>query len=291
MEQNEIKRRFHKRGYAIEGAATRFGPGRSYHRANAVYGFDRPAATGRGGAGIGVLEEESQASPLVRFGGELIEAIDYRFYGVFKRTIDVVVSVCALAFFALILPILALAIKIDSPGPIFFTQERVGMNRRRRRSRFGNDDRRKVMQPGRPFKIIKLRTMRTDAEKEGPKWAEKNDPRITRVGAILRKTRLDEIPQVINVLRGEMSVIGPRPERLHFVRQFEREIPEYHERLRILPGITGLAQILNGYDESSESVRRKVELDRIYIERSGILADLMILLGTVRVILKGEGAH
>jgi lipopolysaccharide/colanic/teichoic acid biosynthesis glycosyltransferase len=147
------------------------------------------------------------------------------------------------------------------------------------------------VQPGRPIDIIKLRSMRIDAEANGPQWAKKNDSRVTRVGNFLRKTRLDEVPQFINVLRGEMSLIGPRPERLCFVHQFEQEIPNYSDRLQIRPGITGLAQVVNGYDLDAHSVRRKVQLDRMYIRRRGVRQDLGILALTVRVVLKGEGAY
>lgn len=208
-----------------------------------------------------------------------------------KRGFDVAVSLLALGAFALVLPLLALIIKLDSPGPVFFSQERVGINRRRSRSLYEGQDRRKVLQPGRPFKVIKLRTMGVQAEAGGPQWATKNDVRITRVGRFLRKTRLDEVPQFLNVLRGEMSLVGPRPERLVFVRQLEKEIPFYRDRLLMLPGITGLAQVINGYDDGIESVRRKIELDRQYIHSAGFLTEFKILLATVSVVLKGEGAR
>lgn len=212
------------------------------------------------------------------------------FLGV-KRGFDIAVSVAALAAFGLVLPLLALIIKLDSPGSVFFSQERVGINRRRARTAHAGEDRRKVLQPGRPFKVIKLRTMGVHAEAGGPQWATKNDVRITRVGRFLRKTRLDEVPQFLNVLRGEMSLVGPRPERLVFVRQLEKEIPFYRDRLLMLPGITGLAQVINGYDDGIESVRRKIELDRQYIHSAGFLTEFKILLATVSVVLKGEGAR
>jgi lipopolysaccharide/colanic/teichoic acid biosynthesis glycosyltransferase len=132
--------------------------------------------------------------------------------------------------------------------------------------------------------------MRTDAEKNGPQWAARNDSRVTKVGRFLRKTRLDEVPQFVNVLRGEMSLIGPRPERLCFIRQLEKEIPNYWERLLVQPGITGLAQVLNGYDTSTNSARRKVRLDRVYIRKSGAKTDLRILLSTIKVVITGDGA-
>jgi lipopolysaccharide/colanic/teichoic acid biosynthesis glycosyltransferase len=189
------------------------------------------------------------------------------------------------------LPVLALIIKLDSPGPVFYSQERVGLNRRRIRNEFDGTERRKLLQPGRPFKVLKLRTMGANAESKGAQWAQKNDVRVTRVGRFLRRSRLDEVPQFINVLKGEMSLIGPRPERLVFVRQLEKKIPHYHDRLLVLPGITGLAQVINGYDDGIESVRRKVELDRQYIKAAGFKQDGKILLSTVGVVLKGDGAR
>jgi len=212
------------------------------------------------------------------------------FLGV-KRAADVVIALLGLGAFAAVLPLLALIIKLDSPGSVFFAQERVGINRRRSRLAHGGGDRRKVLQPGRPFRVFKLRTMGVQAEAGGPQWATKNDVRVTRVGKFLRKTRLDEVPQFLNVLRGEMSLVGPRPERLVFVRQLEKEIPFYRDRLLMLPGITGLAQVINGYDDGIESVRRKIELDRQYIHAAGFVQEFKILLATVSVVLKGEGAR
>ncbi|MCP4571272.1 MAG: sugar transferase [bacterium] len=214
-----------------------------------------------------------------------------RWYLAWKRFCDIIVAAGALVVFGLFLPLLALIIKLDSPGPVFYSQGRVGYNRRRRTRERGNSERRKVLQPGRPFKVHKLRTMCTDAEAGGPQWAAKNDSRVTRVGRFLRKTRIDEIPQFYNVLRGEMSLIGPRPERLVFVHQLEKEIPNYRDRLLVPPGITGLAQVINGYDDGLESVRRKVALDRTYIRRAGLRQDGRILFSTVGVVLKGEGAR
>jgi lipopolysaccharide/colanic/teichoic acid biosynthesis glycosyltransferase len=214
------------------------------------------------------------------------------FYLKLRRAADIVVSLLALLVFGLMLPFIMVAIKLDSPGPVFYRQERIGINRRRRREGgLSGRDERKVLRPGRPFKILKLRTMRVDAEDGGPRWASVHDDRITRVGRFLRKTRLDEVPQFWNVLKGQMSLIGPRPERLCFIRQLEKEIPNYRERLLVLPGITGLAQVINGYDTDAASVRRKVELDRNYIRHCGPLTDARILLSTVKVVIKGEGAH
>jgi len=157
----------------------------------------------------------------------------------FKRILDVGIAVLGLSAFGLLLPIVALIIKIDSSGPVFYSQDRVGINRRQRHGSFQGDDRRVVLQPGKPFQVHKLRSMGVNAEAGGPQWAAKNDVRVTRVGRILRKSRLDEVPQFWNVLKGEMSLIGPRPERLVFVRQLEKDVPHYRERLLVLPGITG----------------------------------------------------
>ncbi len=213
------------------------------------------------------------------------------FYLGIKRIFDIMFSLVALVIFGLMLPLLTLIIKLDSPGPVFYSQDRVGLNRRRPRYAFPGEDRRKVLQPGRPFKVFKLRTMGTNAEAGGPQLAKVNDVRITRVGKFLRRSRLDEVPQFLNVLRGEMSLIGPRPERMVFVRQWENDIPNYLDRLLVLPGITGLAQVINGYDDGVNSVRRKVELDREYIKKAGFRQDGSILLSTVSVVLKGDGAR
>jgi len=224
---------------------------------------------------------------------DILASVDQSYISRTKRMIDIAISVIALGLFGLLLPWIALGIKIDSPGPIFFRQSRIGLDRRRfRRSDCQSDgERRNIVYPGRPFDIIKLRTMRTDAEKNGPQWAIKNDTRITPFGNFLRKSRLDEFPQFLNVLQGDMSVIGPRPERLIFIRQLESDVPCYLDRLAVLPGITGLAQIVNGYDTDLESVRRKVALDRKYIRGLGWKSDLRIFLMTFRVLFSGDGAH
>lgn len=214
-----------------------------------------------------------------------------RIFVISKRVFDIAASLLGLVAFAVLFPFLAVAIKLDSPGSVFYSQDRVGINRRRRRVRADQQDRRKVLQPGRPFRIYKLRTMRNDAEASGPQWARQGDARITRVGRFLRKTRLDELPQLWNILKGDMSLIGPRPERLCFIHKLEKEVPFYHDRLLVKPGLTGLAQVRNGYDDSVESVCRKVEFDRQYIRRGGPLTEMGILLETVRVVIKGEGAR
>ncbi len=266
---------------------------------------DQPDLTGRSGGAATVMMPQINAAKLQ---GQALDSLTARietaagkgldlkrlhgsFYLGVKRVFDIVVSILAMAIFGLMLPVLMLIIKLDSPGPTFYSQDRVGLNRRRQRHEFSGNDRRKVLQPGMPFRVIKLRTMGTNAESGGPQWAKVNDVRVTRVGKFLRRSRLDEVPQFLNVLRGEMSIIGPRPERMVFVRQLEKEIPNYRDRLLVLPGITGLAQVINGYDDSIESVRRKVELDRTYIHKAGFRQDGSILVSTVSVVLKGEGAR
>ena len=180
----------------------------------------------------------------------------------------------ALAMLVLASPVMllcAVLIKLTSRGPVFYTQERVGEH-------------------GRPFRIIKLRTMRRDAESQtGPIWAGGDaDPRVTPVGRVLRRLHLDELPQLINVLRGEMSLIGPRPERPHFVAQFREQVPGYEERLAVRPGITGLAQVRTGYDQTLRDVRRKVKLDCLYIRRMCWWVDFLIIMGTLNRVLFGS---
>jgi exopolysaccharide biosynthesis polyprenyl glycosylphosphotransferase len=188
-----------------------------------------------------------------------------------KRGIDIVVSSMVLFVGLPVWLLVALAIKLDSRGPIFYTQERMGKDERR-------------------FKIIKFRSMHHDAEAEsGPTWSGKQDPRITRVGKFLRKARLDEIPQLINVLDGDMSLVGPRPERPYFIEQLAKEIPLYMRRLKVRPGVTGWAQVKHKYDESIDDVRKKVQYDLFYIENMSLRMDMKILFRTISVVLLGKG--
>ncbi len=189
-----------------------------------------------------------------------------------KRIFDITASVILLALTFPIIALFALVVKLDSKGPAFFRQQRVGLY-------------------GEPFQLIKLRSMRTDAEKDGAKWAEHNDPRITRVGRLIRKLRIDELPQTWSVLLGHMSFVGPRPEVPSFVDSLEEEIPFYGERHMVKPGITGWAQINYPYGASVEDSRRKLEYDLYYAKNYTPFLDLVILLQTVRVILWPEGAR
>ncbi len=216
-----------------------------------------------------------------------------------KRFIDLTGASVGLLLCLPVFLILPVLIKLDSPGPVFFKQLRVGLNRRRGERRRMNAapvnserkaDRRKDDSAGKPFVILKFRTMRNDAEKQsGPVWASKNDSRITKLGRFLRISRLDEIPQLINVLKGDMSLVGPRPERPFFVEKLSKEIESYQTRLEVKPGITGLAQVENGYDQTTDDVRRKVSFDIDYIKRWNILRDIKIMFKTVVVMITGKG--
>jgi sugar transferase (PEP-CTERM system associated) len=181
----------------------------------------------------------------------------------------------ALIGFILSLPIMtltAILIKLESKGPVFYKQERVGKN-------------------GHAFVLMKFRSMKVDAEKSGPVWASKGDDRTTRVGRIIRKVRIDEIPQFWNILRGEMSFVGPRPERPHFVSQLADEIPYYEQRHLIAPGLTGWAQIKYPYGASIEDARQKLQYDLFYIKNYSLLLDAIIMFETIKIIIFGRGAQ
>jgi lipopolysaccharide/colanic/teichoic acid biosynthesis glycosyltransferase len=219
---------------------------------------------------------------------------------VIKRTIDIIGASVGLILAGPLMLLVAMAVKLDSAGPVFYAQMRVGVNRRKRGRRYcqrvgakdvRQRDRRREDYRGRPFRMIKFRTMVKDAEKKtGPVWATKNDPRITRLGRILRKTRLDEIPQFWSILKGDMSLVGPRPERPSFVLDLCTKVDNYQRRLEVKPGLTGLAQVENGYDSSVASVAEKVRFDLKYIRGWTVWTDVRILLKTVVVVLTGRGA-
>jgi len=190
-----------------------------------------------------------------------------------KRAFDVVSSATLLFLAAPVMLLTALAIRLDSRGPIIYSQERVGLG-------------------GATFMCLKFRSMRTDAEKDGvARWASKNDSRITRVGAFIRKTRIDELPQLISVLRGEMSMVGPRPERPTFVSQLRDAIPFYDLRHTVKPGLTGWAQVRFSYGASLDDARRKHQFDLYYVKNNSLVLDLLVLIETVSVVLFREGAH
>jgi sugar transferase (PEP-CTERM system associated) len=190
-----------------------------------------------------------------------------------KRGFDIVSSAVLLVVAAPVMLLAAIAIKLDSPGPVLYRQERVGLG-------------------GRGFMCIKFRSMRTDAERDGvARWATKNDSRITRVGAFMRKTRIDELPQLLSVLTGEMSMVGPRPERPSFVAQLREEIPFYDLRHSIKPGLTGWAQVRYSYGASLDDARRKHQFDLYYVKNNSLFLDLLVLIETVTVVLFREGAQ
>jgi lipopolysaccharide/colanic/teichoic acid biosynthesis glycosyltransferase len=208
-----------------------------------------------------------------------------------RRTVNVIIAATALLILAPICVLVALAIKLTSRGPVFYTQTRVGLDRRWSRTR-ALHDRRVEDLGGQPFTILKFRSMTVDAEANGQAvWATKHDARVTPVGRVLRKTRLDEIPQLINVLRGEMNIVGPRPERPSIVVRLRESIVEYPHRHRVKPGITGWAQINHSYDSCLEDVRIKVRYDLEYIRSQGLAFDLKIMLMTLPVMLFRKGAH
>ena len=189
-----------------------------------------------------------------------------------KRIMDLVVGgFIGLASFPLWI-FAAIAIKLQDGGPVFYSQERIGLY-------------------GKPFTVYKFRTMRTDAEKFGAQWATKDDPRVTKIGKFLRKTRIDELPQLLCVLRGDMSMVGPRPERAVFISKLREEIPFYISRLKMKPGLTGWAQVRHHYDTSTEDVKIKLQYDMYYYENMSLLLDFQILVRTIYVVLTGKGAQ
>jgi exopolysaccharide biosynthesis polyprenyl glycosylphosphotransferase len=190
-----------------------------------------------------------------------------------RRVVSVIISLIGLTLSLPLLPLIMLAIRLDSAGPIFYTQTRVGKN-------------------GRLFKVVKFRTMRQDAEAaNGPQWADNNDPRVTRVGKILRTSRLDEIPQMWCVLKGDMAFVGPRPERPEFIERLIEEIPYYGVRHMVRPGITGWAQIKYKYGSTVEDSREKLQYDLFYIKNHSIGLDLLIMFLTIKIVVLRRGAQ
>ncbi|NPV45833.1 MAG: sugar transferase [Armatimonadetes bacterium] len=223
------------------------------------------------------FEELTLRAPVFHVGSvweaQLESAKRSRYATRLKRYADVAVTLLLMPLALVLIGLCALLTKLLSPGPVFYRQERVGKD-------------------GQIFDFIKIRTMVVDAEKHtGPVWATANDPRITPLGRLLRKTRLDELPQLFLVLKGDMSLVGPRPERPFFVEQFSREIPLYERRLMVRPGITGWAQIHHNYDRNTDDVIEKLRYDLYYIRRLSFSLDLEILIKTVGVMLRTQGAH
>lgn len=215
----------------------------------------------------GCLAEERSADVIIQIAKPVLR--QKRLYLITKRAFDIVCSFLGLLILAIPMMIIALIIIIDSPGAPIFKQERLGIN-------------------GKPFMIYKFRSMRLDAEENGPQWADEHDPRCTHFGQILRRTRLDELPQLYNILRGDMSFVGPRPERTYFYREFEQYIPGFSNRLLVMPGLTGYAQVNGGYSLKPEE---KIIYDMEYIESQSITLDIRCLLKTVHIVFSHEGAR
>ncbi len=206
---------------------------------------------------------------------EISKMIDYSicknniFYDIFSRILDILLSLSGLTIGIPLIIIFGVLVKLEDGGPIIYKQERLGKD-------------------GKMFNLYKIRSMRIDAEKFGVQWAQNNDPRVLRVGKFIRKTRIDEIPQLFNILKGDMSIVGPRPERPMFTMQFNEEIEGFINRLVVKPGLTGLAQVNGGYEMIPEE---KLEWDVKYIENRSNLLDIKIILKTIKIILTGYGAR
>lgn len=206
---------------------------------------------------------------------EIIKKLNYSLcknsliYDIYSRVIDIFLSIIGLIIGIPLVLIFGILIKLEDKGPIIYKQERVGKY-------------------GKLFDVYKLRSMKMDAEKYGAQWAQDNDPRILKVGKFIRKTRIDEIPQLFNILKGDMSIIGPRPERPMFTMQFNEEIDGFINRLLVKPGLTGLAQVNGGYEITPEE---KYKWDMKYISKRNIICDLKIIIKTIGIVLTGEGAR
>lgn len=204
------------------------------------------------------------------------------------RVVNVIVALIGLIVVSPVMVVVALLVRLTSRGPVLYSQTRVGVDRRYKRT--DTDDRRQYDQGGKPFEMYKFRSMVVAAEKDGQAvWAQPKDPRCTPIGRVLRQTRLDELPQLYNVLRGDMNIVGPRPERPTIFAELRQEIPQYHMRQRVRPGITGWAQVNQAYDACLDDVRQKVSYDLEYIRRRSVLEDLRIMSMTIPVMLFRHG--
>ena len=215
------------------------------------------------------LDTEIKSNNNVEINKDKINNKKY-LYEILKRILDIISSLLGLIVAIPIILVIAIIIKIEDNGPVFYSQQRLGKDEKN-------------------FFVYKLRSMRVDAETYGGvQWAQKDDPRITKIGKFIRKTRIDEIPQLFNILKGDMSLIGPRPERPELTYKFNKEIPGFIDRLVIKPGLTGLAQVNGGYDISPEE---KLKWDIIYIKNRNIFLDISIIFKTIGVVFTGEGAR
>jgi lipopolysaccharide/colanic/teichoic acid biosynthesis glycosyltransferase len=233
-------------------------------------------------ASLGTTAEQRAATHLHVVPQERSEIVN--------RAVNIAIALISMVVLAPVMMLVAIAVWLTSRGPVFYVQTRVGMDRRRQ-SATAVFDRRRSNVGGRAFRIIKFRSMRVDAEQgTGAIWATKSDPRVTPIGEFLRKTRLDELPQLINVVLGDMNIVGPRPERPSIFAELRQSIASYPLRQQARPGITGWAQINRSYDSSIDDVRAKVEFDLEYLERQSVLEDLKIMVRTLPVMLFKRGA-
>jgi exopolysaccharide biosynthesis polyprenyl glycosylphosphotransferase len=205
-------------------------------------------------------------APLIEVNPQIMPAWQFAI----KRAFDITFSIVAIGLLFIPMVVIALLVKLSSPGAVFFRQERVGLQ-------------------GRPFRIIKFRSMVANAEREGPQLSSATDPRITSIGRFLRRTRMDELPQFWNVLKGEMSLVGPRPERQHFIDEITKVAPHYRHLHKVRPGITSWGQVKFGYAENVEQMLRRLKYDILYIENMSLAVDLKILAYTALIVLRGDG--
>lgn len=221
--------------------------------------------------GTAIMEKERQEEKMTAAaaGSAAVTVSGGKFYLFLKRVFDVAAALAAGAVLLLPMIVIGIIIKMDSPGPVLYCQERLGKG-------------------GKPFMLYKFRSMKEDAEADGPQWAKENDDRCTRIGYVLRRTRLDELPQLINILKGEMSFVGPRPERAYFYNIFEEYIPGFRNRLLVTPGLTGWAQVNGGYNLAPEE---KIIFDMEYIRKRSLWMDMQCVLKTFGVVFSHEGAR
>jgi lipopolysaccharide/colanic/teichoic acid biosynthesis glycosyltransferase len=250
-----------------------------------ISGLEMAAAWGRRRRTREAEEPEKEGN-----GGLPVLQIRVRSPGFGVRLLNLIVASASFVLLAPFVLVIGMAIKLNSPGPIIYSQDRIGLDRRNGGTRAAQFNRRARDLGGRPFRMYKFRTMRVNAEDgTGPVWAKPRDSRVTWIGRFLRRTRIDELPQLWNVIRGDMNIVGPRPERPTLVAYLAQEIDSYILRHRVRPGITGWAQINQAYDTTLQSVRCKLMYDLDYIQRRSVFFDLHIMLKTIPAVLKKRG--